>query len=67
MLLQTADPVRVVSPPEDIHNEKIFRVRYEEQSELDKLRATLGCDKKAPCLVISLDIVPTFGLYIIGI
>lgn len=26
----------------DIHNEKIFRVRYEEQSELDKLRARLG-------------------------
>ncbi|CAK8985613.1 Uncharacterized protein SCF082_LOCUS211 [Durusdinium trenchii] len=26
----------------DIHNEKIFRVRYEEQSELDRLRARLG-------------------------
>ncbi|CAJ1412792.1 unnamed protein product [Effrenium voratum] len=26
----------------DIHNEKIFRVRYEEQAELDKLRSRLG-------------------------
>jgi len=26
----------------DIHNEKIFRVRYEEQLELDKLRQRLG-------------------------
>ncbi|CAE7519254.1 unnamed protein product, partial [Symbiodinium pilosum] len=26
----------------DIHNEKIFRVRYEEQSELDSLRQRLG-------------------------
>eukprot|EP00440_Ansanella_granifera_P074981 gb/GFBE01081375.1/.p1 GENE.gb/GFBE01081375.1/~~gb/GFBE01081375.1/.p1 ORF type:complete len:1536 (+),score=380.10 gb/GFBE01081375.1/:1-4608(+) len=26
----------------DIHNEKVFRVRYEEQSELDKLRDRLG-------------------------
>ena len=30
----------------DIHNEKIFRVRYEEQSELDQLRANL-CQSQA--------------------
>lgn len=59
LLLQTVDcanPVRVVSPPEDIHNEKIFRVRYEEQSELDKLRATLGCEKRHHVWSFSLDI-----------
>lgn len=32
---------------EDIHNEKIFRVRYEEQSELDKLRARLRFANKS--------------------